>query len=137
MSIEISGAPTPARSPAFAGITVRVPLNKEPSRAWLDQLALQELPGKGHRLDGASIELYLDRGLTDVQAVMDRIAEAIAKTNTAYDGLKEELEREDIARTARRNGAIERVAKGLEQWWATRSPAPRELAAGDDAAKPA
>ena len=81
MSIRVAGAPSLVENPAFAGLTIRVPLNKAPSKAWLDLLALQELPGKGHRLVDDALDFHLDRGAHDVRAAMRKIALAIIRTN--------------------------------------------------------
>jgi hypothetical protein len=122
MPVEISDAPRVSPTPGFAGVTVMVPLSEEPTRAWLDQLALQELPGKGHRVGGASIEFHLDRNLTDVQAIMDRLADAIARANVACAERDREAEKAQTARDARHKAQFERVDRGLEKWWTERAP---------------
>ena len=123
--------------PAFAGVTVRVPLTEEPSQAWLDLLALQAIPGKGHRVAGAAVEFYLDRGTTNVQEVIKVIAAAITKTSTELAPMLADLE---AKAEADRNGATAyrgMVDRRLDTWWSEQRPAELPQATDDSVAQEA
>lgn len=135
MSVEIAGPPVPVQSPAFAGVTLRVPLSEEPSAAWLDVLVGQEkLPGKGHRVTGCAIDFHLGRGDRDVDKALRDIDSAIAQTNVQYAADAALLEQRAGGPAARAAAAIERVTPLCATWWAERvaareavAPEPRPL----------
>ena len=131
MAVEIAGTPTLASNgPGFAGITIAVPLSEAPTEVWLDLLALGELPGKGHRLRGATLEMHLDRDAHDVMAAMRKVESAIQVANEQYAEYGKQLEAgaekaDQIGQDAR--AKIERL---LERWWSERpSAAPVPAAA--------
>jgi hypothetical protein len=118
MTVRISGQPTPVANPAFAGLTIRVPLDSAPSKAWLDLLALQDLPGKGHRLVGGALDFHLDRGAHDVRAAMRRIALAMIATNAKYLVHGQQLDAGENKAEAIHEAAAAKVTGQLEEWWA-------------------
>jgi hypothetical protein len=124
MSIEISGTPTPVPCPRFAGLTIRVPLTEEPTKVWLDLLALQSLPGKGFRLDGAALEFHLDRNDHDVLSAMRKLADAIAKTGEVYERQGAQQEAGATRAEERDANLVRKVSGQLQQWWEDHAPSP-------------
>jgi hypothetical protein len=117
MAVEISGAPTPVENPAFAGLTVRVPLSEAPTKVWLDLLALEELPGKGHRLGGEALEFHLDRDSHDVSAAMRKVSKAISGANAKYAVYGQQLEAGATRAEHRHAASVEKISRQLEDWW--------------------
>lgn len=128
MSIRVAGAPSLVENPAFAGLTIRVPLNKAPSKAWLDLLALQELPGKGHRLVDDALDFHLDRGAHDVRAAMRKIALAIIRTNAKYGVHGDKLDAGQAKASVIQEDAMAKITDQLQDWW--------DAEAGDDLKAP-
>jgi hypothetical protein len=136
MTVRIAGPPEPEKNPAFAGMTIRVPLTTAPSKAWLDLLALQDLPGKGHRLAGDTLYFHLDRGSHDVRSAMRKIALAIIATNAKYAVHGQKLDAGEAKTAAIHDDAITKITGQLRDWWAAEAgdalKAPQaELTAGD------
>ena len=136
MAIEISGAPVPAQSPRFAGVTLRVPLSEEPSGAWLDVLVAQaKLPGKGHRIEGSVLELHLSHGDRDVRKALRNLDAAVASANERYAADRELLEQEARGPATRAEAAARKIAPLCAEWWEGKSSArgsadPPELGPG-------
>jgi hypothetical protein len=124
MSISISGTPTIVPGPAFAGITIRIPLSAAPSAEWLDHLASEAPPGKGHRINGNSIEFCLDRESSDVDATLTRIAKAIESVSARVSDAApvDGKQREADARRA----LEEKASRLMAKWWERNRPAPKE-----------
>jgi hypothetical protein len=136
MPVEISGPPVPVDSPRFAGVTIRVPLSETPTEAWLDVLVLQDLPGKGHRLDGAALEVHLDRGSRDVKAAMNTITQGIDKTNQLYEREKTEIESRASGPGKRAEAVKQKVTRLLDEWWKSRRPQREEISGRADTGLP-
>lgn len=117
MHIEIAEVPRVVTAPRFAGDGIRVPLSEQPPPEWLDHLRRQQIPGKAYRVEGAAIEVFLERDTRDIGATMNKIVRAISAANAAYADHGDD----DAQRSARdqdeaeaRRGRIERL---LERWW--------------------
>jgi hypothetical protein len=115
MAILMAGPPTVITGPRFAETTLRIPLDAAPSPTWLDALRAQELPGKGHRIDGEALEMHLDWDSRDVLAAARKIAAAIDVANEAMEQAPPDAEARRLERAA---AATERTNRLLEEWWA-------------------
>lgn len=128
MTVQISGPPTPVENPAFAGLTVHVPLNELPTKVWLDLLAVQPLPGKGHRLASEALEFHLDRDSHDVLAAMKKIGEAISAANAEYAVHGQQLEAGATKAEQRHANSVEKISRQLEEWWGEQAKDAPEIA---------
>lgn len=131
MSVEISGAPTPVSGPGFPGLTVSVPLSEVPTEVWLDLFALEDLPGKGHRLNASTLEFHLDRDSHDVVKSMDAIQSAIDAANQKYDEAGAQLEAGSSKAGQRSDAVHAKTSRLLEEWYERQRPS--ESAAGETA----
>jgi hypothetical protein len=132
VAIEITGAPMPIESPAFAGVTLRVPLSEQPTSAWLNVLVTQAtLPGRGHRVTSRSIDIHLGHTEKDVKKALRDLDQAIAETNEKYDADRAILEQHTPRTTAQRPAAMEKITRYCDEWWTERGgSAPERSAPG-------
>lgn len=110
-------------NPAFAGMTLRVPLSEEPTSAWLNVLVMQpKLPGRGQRLSTNAIELHLGHTEKDVKRALRDLGEAISAANAQYAENDVALEQRSPRSATERTSAIDKLNTLCQEWWAERGP---------------
>jgi hypothetical protein len=130
MTIEISGAPFLADEPEFGALVVRVPLNEEPSPAWLQHFRTQQLPGHAHKTVEGGLVFYLDRNDQDVARAMRGILAAIDIANERVRGTALDDEKAEIKWKSAMDGKKEKIDKKLAEWWASEGERSESLPSG-------